>query len=251
MNFDVVIPARFASTRLPGKVLRDVAGEPMLAHVHRRAQESGADNVCVATDDRRVLEAAVAMGADTEMTDPAHASGSDRMAELAARRGWDNNRIVVNLQGDEPLMPGALIAQVAQALMTDTEADIATACVPLEGVMEYRDSNVVKVVRNYQGRGLYFSRAPIPHHRDSDGSTDIGGWRHLGIYAYRVGALKKFAAAQPSELEQAERLEQLRALALGLHIQVVEAAELPGPGVDTESDLGNVTAILKEMKTSE
>lgn len=244
MSFNVVIPARFASTRLPGKVLRELAGEPMLAHVHRRALESGAEGVWVATDDRRVSAAAVAMGAQVEMTDSAHRSGTDRIAEVAARCGWQDDRIVVNLQGDEPLMPGTLIAQVARALVRDAKADIATACVPVATLDEYRDPNVVKVVRNQRGHGLYFSRAAIPHRRDGKGLPQSGALRHLGIYAYRVGALKRFAAAGVGVLEQTERLEQLRALSLGLRIQVVEATALPGPGVDTEADLAKVARIL-------
>lgn len=245
MSFCVVIPARFASTRLPGKVLLDLAGEPMLAHVHRRALESGADGVWVATDDRRVLEAAVAAGAEAEMTDSAHASGTDRMAELAARRGWNDDEVVVNLQGDEPLMPGSLIAQVAEALAADTAADIATACVSLESMDEYRDPNVVKVVRDERRHALYFSRAAIPHRRDGNGLPQAGALRHLGIYAYRVGALKRFASADPTALERSEALEQLRALSLGLSIHVVEAAALPGPGVDTEDDLAQVAKRLQ------
>lgn len=245
MSFRVVIPARFGSTRLPGKVLLDLAGEPMLAHVHRRAVESGADGVWVATDDRRVLEAAVASGGQAEMTDPAHASGTDRIAELAARQGWADDDVVVNLQGDEPLMPGALIAQVAQALTDAPEADIATACVPIDDVAAYRDPHVVKVVRDRRGGALYFSRAPIPHWRDGDGLPPAGAFRHLGIYAYRVGALRRFAAAPAEPLEQSEALEQLRALALGLRIQVVEAETLPGPGVDTEADLAEVAEALR------
>lgn len=249
MSFRVVIPARFASTRLAGKVLRDLGGEPMLAHVRRRALESGADSVCVATDDRRVLEAAVAMGADVEMTDSAHTSGTDRIAEVAARRGWDDEDVVVNLQGDEPLMPGTLIAQVAGALAADGDAQIATACVPMESLQEYQDPNVVKVVCDHQRHGLYFSRAAIPHRRDGQGLPQSGAWRHLGIYAYRVGALKRFAAAEPGTLEQTECLEQLRALALGLRIHVVEAAVRPGPGVDTEDDLDAVARLLRHTQT--
>lgn len=251
MSFRVVIPARFGSTRLSGKVLRAIAGEPMLAHVHRRAVESGADGVWVATDDRRVLEAAVGLDADAEMTDSAHTSGTDRIAELAARRGWADDDIIVNLQGDEPLMPGGLIAQVADALATDADADIATACVPIDSIEEYRNPNAVKVVRDDRGHGLYFSRAPIPHRRDGEGLPPAGAWRHLGIYAYRVGALKRFSAAQPGDLEQTECLEQLRALALGLSIQVVEAAELPGPGVDSEQDLEAVARILDQTDTGQ
>lgn len=251
MSFRVVIPARFSSTRLAGKVLRDLAGEPMLAHVHRRALESGAQGVWVATDDRRVLEAALAAGAEAEMTDAAHQSGTDRIAELAARRGWSDDQVVVNLQGDEPLMPGALIAQVADALVSDADADIATACVPVATSDEYHDPNVVKVVRDQRGHGLYFSRAAIPHRRDGSGLPRAGAMRHLGIYAYRVGALMRFANAPPEPLEQSECLEQLRALAMGLRIRVVEATALPGPGVDTEADLEAVARILRQSPTQE
>lgn len=246
MSFVVAIPARYGATRLPGKVLREVAGEPLLAHVHRRALESGADAVWVVTDDDRIEAAAAGFGARTARTSAACVSGSDRIAELAAREAWPDDLAIVNLQGDEPLMPGALIRQVAEALIARPEADIATACTRIGDSAAYRDPNVVKVVRDDAGDALYFSRAPIPHQRGGgDGLPDCCAWRHLGIYAYRAAALKRFAAAPPAALERSESLEQLRALALGMRIHVVEAATLPGPGVDTEDDLAAVAALLR------
>lgn len=245
MSFVVAIPARYDSTRLPGKVLREVAGAPLLAHVYRRALESGAETVWIATDDERVERAARGFGARTARTAADCASGSDRIAELAAREDWPDDRVVVNLQGDEPLMPGELIRQVAGALAARPEADVATACTPIDSTEEYRDPNVVKVVRDHAGNALYFSRAPIPHRRGDGGLPACGAWRHLGIYAYRVAALKRFAAAAPAPLERCESLEQLRALVLGMRIHVVEAAALPGPGVDTETDLERAAALLR------
>ncbi|MDN5937599.1 MAG: 3-deoxy-manno-octulosonate cytidylyltransferase [Salinisphaera sp.] len=244
MSFRVVIPARYAATRLPGKPLRELAGEPMLVHVLRRAQESGAGEVWVATDDQRIAAVAQGHGAAVQMTSRAHQSGTDRLAEVVQRQDWADDDIVVNLQGDEPLMPGALIAQVAGAVTADS--DIATACVPIETLAEYRDPQVVKLVCDGAGNALYFSRAPIPHRRDGHGLPDAGAWRHLGLYAYRVAALKRFAAAQPTGLEQSEKLEQLRALGMGMRIVVVRAAVAPGPGVDTEADLARAASLLQE-----
>lgn len=244
MSFRVVIPARYAATRLPGKPLRELAGEPMLVHVLRRAQESGAGEVWVATDDQRIAAVAQGHGAAVQMTSRAHQSGTDRLAEVVQRQGWADDDIVVNLQGDEPLMQGALIARVAGAVTADS--DIATACVPIETLAEYRDPNVVKLVCDEAGNALYFSRAPIPHRRDGHGLPDAGAWRHLGLYAYRVAALKRFAAAQPTGLEQSEKLEQLRALGMGMRIVVVRAAVAPGPGVDTEADLARAASLLQE-----
>lgn len=248
MSFIVAIPARYASSRLPGKVLLEAAGAPLLAHVYRRALESGADDVWVATDDQRIVAAAADFGARAALTSAACASGSDRIAELAAEQGWSDDTVVVNLQGDEPLMPGRLIGQVAAALIERPDADIATACTAINADRDFRDPNVVKVVRDDAGNGMYFSRAPIPYERDAAGIGALppcGAWRHLGIYAYRVAALKRFAAAPAAALERCESLEQLRALALGMRIHVVEAAALPGPGVDTAADLEQVTRLLR------
>ena len=235
--FRVVIPARYASTRLPGKPLVLLAGMPLVLHVHRLAQRSGAGEVVIATDDARIRDACARAGADIEMTEASHPSGTDRIAEVAARRSWSAEAIVVNVQGDEPLLPPALIAQAAGLLEADRGAAIATLAAPIASEQEYRDPNVVKVVVGGDSRALYFSRAPIPWDRDGGSRHPASARRHLGIYAYRVDALRKLAQAPPSPLEQVERLEQLRALQLGLAIAVADASEAPGPGIDTPEDL--------------
>jgi 3-deoxy-manno-octulosonate cytidylyltransferase (CMP-KDO synthetase) len=248
--FRVVIPARHAATRLPGKPLLPLAGEPMIMHVHRIAERSGAGEVIVATDDARIRDACVAAGATVEMTSPRHASGTDRIAEVARRRGWPDGDIVVNVQGDEPLLPPALVGQVASLLAATPGAAIATLATPIASESEYLDPNVVKVVARADGMALYFSRAPIPWDRDGAARAPegcahrVGARRHLGLYAYRVAALMSLAEAPPAELEQRERLEQLRALAMGLAIVVADAAEPPGPGVDTPEDLARAESLL-------
>ena len=248
--FRVVIPARYASTRLPGKPLRVIAGRTLLEHVYRRALDSGADDVRIATDDERVVAACRAFGARAEMTQATHASGTDRIAEVAAREGWDESEIVVNVQGDEPLLPPALIRQVAELLEERATAGVATLATPIGSLAEFLDPNVVKVAIARTGLALYFSRAPIPWPRDGAGSglasqTQFGGaLRHLGLYAYRVGALKRLTAMPPSALEQSEKLEQLRALDNDIAIAVGLARERPGPGVDTEEDLAAVARLL-------
>lgn len=251
MSFRVVIPARHAAARLPGKPLADIAGRPMLAHVFERAVASGAAEVVVATDDARIAAAARGFGAVVEMTSAAHTSGTDRLAEVAARRGWPDEAIVVNVQGDEPLVPPANIRQVAELLERDARADLATLATPVQSLAEFLDPNAVKVVWRGDGHALYFSRAPIPWARDgapagfSSQREFAGAWRHLGLYAYHVGALRRFAAAPPAALEQTERLEQLRALALGMSVVVAAAREIPGPGVDTAEDLERVRLLLR------
>ena len=248
--FRVVIPARYASTRLPGKPLRMVAGRTLLEHVYRRALDSGADDVRIATDDERVIAAARAFGARAEMTQATHASGTDRIAEVAAREGWDESEIVVNVQGDEPLLPPVLVRQVAELLGERATAGVATLATPIETLAEFLDPNVVKVTVARTGLALYFSRAPIPWPRDGAvrglaSQTQFGGaLRHLGLYAYRVGALKRLTAMPPSALEESEKLEQLRALDNGIAIAVGLARERPGPGVDTEEDLAAVAHLL-------
>jgi 3-deoxy-manno-octulosonate cytidylyltransferase (CMP-KDO synthetase) len=248
--FRAVIPARYASTRLPGKPLADIGGRPMIQHVHERVVASGAAEVIIATDDPRIEQACVAFGAEVQMTSASHVSGTDRLAEVAARRGWRDADVVVNVQGDEPLLPPALVRQAAALLGADPGADIATLGTPIQALAEFLDPAVVKLVRRADGRALYFSRAPIPWHRDGASrgvatQTDFSGaWRHLGLYAYRVGALKRLAAAPPAPLELAEKLEQLRALHLGMAIVVGEAGERPGPGVDTAADLERVRSML-------
>ena len=248
--FRAVIPARFGSTRLPGKPLIDLGGRPMIQHVHERVLASGAAEVVIATDDERIRAAALGFGAEVQMTSAAHASGTDRLAEVALRRGWKEQDVVVNVQGDEPLLPPGLVRQCAALLVADVGADIATLATPIESLEEFLDPAVVKLVRRADGRALYFSRAPIPWHRDgavgglATQGEFRGALRHLGLYAYRVGALQRLAVTIPSSLEQAEKLEQLRALQLGMGIIVGEALERPGPGVDTEHDLARVRALL-------
>jgi 3-deoxy-manno-octulosonate cytidylyltransferase (CMP-KDO synthetase) len=248
--FRVVIPARFAATRLPGKPLAPLAGLPMIQHVHRLASRSGASEVVIATDDERIREACAAFGAAVEITAASHASGTDRIAELAARHAWADESVVVNVQADEPLLPPALIGQAAALLVADPDAGIATLCAPIASLDEYLDPNVVKVVVSTGGRALYFSRAPIPWNRDGAPAglesqrQYRGSWRHIGIYAYRVSVLRRLAASAPSALEQCERLEQLRALELGVAIVIAAACEAPGPGVDTAADLQRIERLM-------
>jgi 3-deoxy-manno-octulosonate cytidylyltransferase (CMP-KDO synthetase) len=237
-EFIAVIPVRYASARLPGKPLADIGGRPMVEWVHERAAASGASRVIVATDDERIAEACARFDAHVELTAAHHASGTDRIAEVAHRAGWSDEQIVVNVQGDEPLVPPALIAQTAELLAARAEAAIATLTTPLAAAEEWRDPNVAKVVTDRDGWALYFSRAPIPHVRD--GGVPVMAQRHIGLYAYRAGSLKKLAATPPCQLEEAERLEQLRALWLGMRIAVAEAYEPPPRGVDTEDDLAAV-----------
>lgn len=233
-GFIVVIPARFASTRLPGKPLKDIAGKPMIEWVYGRAMKSGASEVIVATDDERIVAACRAFGAPVELTSTEHASGTDRIAELARRFAWDDEQIVVNVQGDEPLISPLCIAQTARLLGGHPDAAVATLTAPLSSPAEFKDPNFVKVVTDKDGWALYFSRAPIPWPRD--GGEPVAQ-RHIGLYAYRAGGLKTISAAPACALEEIERLEQLRALWLGLKIIVANAAEPPSPHVDTEEDL--------------
>ena len=236
--------------RLPGKALLPIAGKPMVQWVYERARAAGAGEVLIATDDARILEAARAFGAQAIMTAADHASGSDRIAEVARVRHWVESDVVVNLQGDEPLMPAGLIRQVATLLESSPAADIATLATAISSVEELLDPNAVKVVADAGGRALYFSRAPIPWNRAGApgalaSQQDAGGARrHIGIYAYRVGALARLAALAPGALEMREKLEQLRALENGLHIQVADASEAPGPDVNTPLDLERVAAQL-------
>jgi 3-deoxy-manno-octulosonate cytidylyltransferase (CMP-KDO synthetase) len=247
VGFHVVIPARYASTRLPGKPLLDIAGRPMIQRVVEQAALSGADEVLVATDDARIAQAVHdprRPGANVAvMTDAALPSGTDRVAAVARERGWGEATIVVNVQGDEPFVPPALIDQAAALLEHDPDAAIATLATPIESLADFVDPNIVKVVTADDGAALYFSRAPIPWSRDGApaGLTSQQAWdgamRHVGLYAYRVGALARITALPPSPLEQLEKLEQLRALQSGLRIVVGRCVVAPGPGIDTEHDL--------------
>jgi 3-deoxy-manno-octulosonate cytidylyltransferase (CMP-KDO synthetase) len=250
MSFKAVIPARFGSSRLPGKPLLDIAGKPMVAHVYERACQSGAEDVVIATDDERIHDAALRIGADVVMTSKDHPSGTDRLQEVARLKAWTDDTIVVNVQGDEPLIPPAVIDQVAANLAANKEAGIATLAELLTHAEQLFNPNVVKLVRDVSGYALYFSRAPIPWARD-DFARDkailpsASTWlRHLGIYAYRVGFLHRYVQWSPAPIEQLESLEQLRALYQGVKIHVdVAAVDLP-PGVDTAEDLERVRTLL-------
>ena len=249
-SFHVAIPARHGSTRFPGKMLAPINGKPMLQWVYERARASGARDALIATDDAAIAAAARAFGAVARMTSAAHASGTDRLAELAAIERWPDTDIVVNVQGDEPLIPPAIILQAAALLDSDPEAAIATLATPVESLEEFLDPNAVKVVTDPKGRALYFSRAPVPWNRDgaSQGMSTqrvfAGARRHVGIYAYRVAALRRLASLAPTPLEKIEKLEQLRALESGLVIRVADAAEKPGPDVNTAEDLNRVAALM-------
>ncbi len=249
--FRVVVPARYESTRLPGKVLLPLAGKPMLQWVCERARASRAGELLVATDDARIARAAELSGAQVVMTAAAHPSGTDRIAEVAWLRRWPDEDIVVNLQADEPLMPPALIDQVSALLESHSWAAIATLASAAATLEELLDPSVVKVVVDRRDRALYFSRAPIPWDRDgapaglASQRSFAGARRHIGLYAYRVGALKQLAALAPTPLERREKLEQLRALENGFGIVVAEAAERPGPDVNTAHDLERVRALLE------
>lgn len=245
-DFIAVIPARYGSERLPGKPLADIGGRPMLYWVHRQALKSGALEVIVATDDERIARAVEAFGARVELTAPEHASGTDRIAELAERLGWADDAIVVNVQGDEPSMPPALPAQVAALLAANPGASVATLATPFTDEAELKSPNTAKVVVDRDGFALYFSRLPIPHHRDA--GVPPFARRHIGLYAYRKQSLLEIAQAPPCDLERAERLEQLRALYLGHRIVVAEACEVPAHGVDTEADLIAIRARIESGK---
>jgi len=251
-DFIVVIPARFASTRLPGKPLLDIAGRPMVAHVAERARLSGAAEVIIATDHAEIARTAESYGYAAVMTRSDHASGTDRIAEVAAARNLDGNAIVVNVQGDEPLIPPELISGVAQQLEAHADAAIATVCCPLTDASQMVNPNVVKVVCDKAEYAMYFSRAPIPFARDAFSNgietlpTGLPAFRHIGIYAYRAGFLFEYAKLAPAAVEQAEALEQLRALWHGYRISVMVTESAPHAGVDTAADLEHVRQLIKD-----
>ena len=246
-RFVVVIPARYASTRLPGKPLRLIAGEPMIQHVYRIATQSDADETWIATDDERIEAAARDFGARVCMTSTEHTSGTERLAEVCEQRHWPDDLVVVNLQGDEPLMPPALINQCA-ALLASGDADMGTLASELFAPEDYEDPNIAKVIVDAEDNALYFSRAAIPFSRDQDTLDAARGaaLRHHGMYAYRRHVLAKLVAAEPCVMEECEKLEQLRALWLGIRLKVGRADVRPGPGVDTEHDLEKVSKLLDE-----
>jgi 3-deoxy-manno-octulosonate cytidylyltransferase (CMP-KDO synthetase) len=246
MKFSVIIPARYASTRFPGKPLADVAGKPMVVRVAERARRSGAAEIIIATDDARIAAAARRHGFEAVMTSRRHASGTDRLAEVAARRRYPAEHIVVNVQGDEPLIAPSLIRRVATGLARHPAAAMATACHRIRDARDLVNPNIVKVALDRDGYALYFSRAPIPWARDafarklSRVPPGLPAYRHLGIYAYRAAFLRAFSRLPPAAIERFEALEQLRALAHGhrIHCEVTRAAQ--HPGVDTPADLRRI-----------
>lgn len=249
MSFIVVIPARYASSRLPGKPLAQIGGRSMIQWVYERASASGAQRVVVATDDARIQQAVEDFGGEVCLTAADHESGTDRLQEASQVLGLGDDQIIVNVQGDEPLVPAPVIDQVANNLDQHPLADIATLSTPIGEVAEFQDPNAVKVVCDQLGYALYFSRAPIPWPRDeantgADSLPALGAQRHLGIYAYRVALLHRFVGWPVSPLESSEKLEQLRAMENGVKIHVAEAKEIPPAGVDTAADLERVRQLL-------
>jgi len=246
MPFRIVIPARYASSRLPGKPLADIGGKPMIQHVWERCRETGAADVVVATDDARVFDAAQEFGAQAVMTAAEHASGTDRIAEVVDILGCADDEIIVNVQGDEPMMPPVLVRTVADLLAGSADAALATASHPIASMDDLLNPNVVKVVTDKTGAACYFSRSAIPHERGAE-RPDLQRFayqRHIGIYAYRAGTLRQLTLLPPAPLEELEALEQLRALYHGMKIMVAEVADAPPAGVDTEKDLAAVRAMM-------
>ena len=243
-SFHIVIPARYGSSRLPGKPLAPLGDAPMVIQAWRRGCAAGAESVVIATDDARIEAVARDFGAEVVLTDPSHPSGTDRIEEVSRVRGWEDDAIVVNLQGDEPCVPAAVLRQVA-ANLERSGAAMATLCEAITRPEAFRDPNIVKVVMDESGMALYFSRAPIPWPRDlaageGEAALPTPCWRHLGLYAYRVGLLRRFVAWAPATLERLEALEQLRVLAYGERIHVAEACEAVPGGVDTPEDLARL-----------
>jgi 3-deoxy-manno-octulosonate cytidylyltransferase (CMP-KDO synthetase) len=254
MKFVVIIPARYASTRFPGKPLADVAGTPMVVRVARQAIRSGASEVVVATDHPEIARAVEEAGHEVMMTRRDHATGTDRLAEVVSRRKYGTRTIVVNVQGDEPLIEPALIRRVAENLAAHREAHIATACHPLRDAADLANSNIVKVVLDNAGLALYFSRAPIPYARDAfvDGihaiPPHLPAYRHLGIYAYRASFLNAFKRLKPAAIERFEALEQLRALAYGFRISVAVTRAAAHAGIDTPADLARIERVISARR---
>ncbi len=249
LRFKVVIPARYGSTRLPGKPLLDIAGKPMIAHVCERAKEADAEETIVATDDERIFQAVTDLGFKVVMTRADHQSGTERLAEVARLSGWTDDQIIVNLQGDEPLIPPSYIRDVAEVLASQQLAGIATLAAHIHDPEEIFNPNAVKVVLNQAGYALYFSRAPIPWERDAFPNNKPSGrlphLRHIGMYAYTVGFLNRYCLWEPSLLESVESLEQLRILWQGEAVRVKIVDKTPAAGVDTQEDLLRVEQVLR------
>lgn len=245
MEIHIVIPARFASTRLPGKPLADIAGEPMIVRVAAQAARSMANDVLVAVDDQRVAAAVVTAGWQAEMTREDHVSGSDRVMEVASRRGWSDDDIVINVQGDEPLVPPQVIDQLCEGMVAHPDVSMATLSEPINEIDDFLNPNVVKVIADDAGMAMTFSRSPIPYPRDTAGhEVPNGAARHVGIYGFRVSALRRFIHLGESSLERIEKLEQLRWLQASLPLLVIQAKESVPGGVDTPEDLAKVQALF-------
>ena len=249
-NYKIVIPARYSSSRLPGKPLIELSGKTMIQHTYERALETGVKDIVIATDDQRIYDIAKGFGADVVMTRPEHENGTERIAEVAEIKGWDKDDVLVNLQGDEPLVPKALIEQTAQGLLLNPEAGMSSICTAINSAEDAFDPNVVKVVLDGRGFAMYFSRAAIPWDRDlyKDGQDKITEimpvYRHIGMYGYRVSFLQKYTRMSVCPIEQAECLEQLRALWYGEKIHMGITDTPPGHGVDTPADIARVEALL-------
>lgn len=252
-DYKIVIPARYGSSRLPGKPLIMLAGKPMIQHVYERAQATGVQDIVIATDDERIQAAALAFGADVVMTSVDHENGTERIAEVAQIKGWDADAVIVNLQGDEPLIPQSLIEKTAASLLENPEAGMSSVCTPLRDAADAFDPNVVKVVLDRAHFAMYFSRASIPWDRDAykislqEMTSKMPVYRHIGMYGYRVSFLQQYTGMEPCALETTESLEQLRALWYGvkIHMSVIEQA--PGHGVDTPDDVARVESLLMSL----
>ena len=250
-NYKIVIPARYASSRLPGKPLIELSGKPMIQHTYERALETGVKDIVIATDDQRIFDVAKSFGADVIMTNPKHENGTERIAEVAEIKGWDKDDVLVNLQGDEPLVPKALIEQTAQGLLLNPEAGMSSICTQIENAEDAFDPNVVKVVLDCRGFAMYFSRAAIPWDRDlyKNGQDTLTQqmpvYRHIGMYGYRVSFLQEYSRMSQCPIEQVESLEQLRALWYGVKIHMGITDTPPGHGVDTPADIERVEQLLK------
>ena len=249
-DYKIVIPARYGSSRLPGKPLIELAGKPMVQHVYERALATGISDIVIATDDQRIYDVAIGFGAQVIMTSVDHENGTERIAEVAKKLGWHDDDVIVNVQGDEPLIPRELIELTAKGLLDHPEAGMSSLCTPITSAEDAFDPNAVKAVLDNRGFAMYFSRAPIPWDRDlykhgTDKITEIAPvFRHIGMYGYRVSFLKQYSEMEMTALEQAECLEQLRALCYGVKIHMGVIDQPPGHGVDTPADVARVEAQL-------
>ena len=243
IRYQIIIPSRYASTRLPGKPLLEIAGKPLIQHVYEAARASLAERIIIATDDERIRNSAMAVGAEVIMTSSHHNSGTDRLAEVVALMNESDDSIIVNLQGDEIGMPASLLNQVASALHSNPEKSMATLCAPITDTADYNNPNIVKVVFDNRNTAMYFSRSPLPWSKQGD--VPAGAYRHIGLYAYRCGFLKKFSATPVCQMERSESLEQLRALFHGMKIHVELACDHPGIGIDTPEDLEKARNLIR------